>query len=164
MKILKLIYNKAIRPAQIKHRVNIINDLNIDSILDVGAMDENYKDKINYRIKYFGIDIEPKSENIIKGDFMKFNFKNKFDLVCAFTVLEHLENPVEAIKKLKSLSNKYILIAVPHEPYYTISRFFIPEKEHYWTIHPNILEHYLGKPIFQKKIHLGREYLALYEI
>ena len=42
--------------------------------------------------------------------------KNKFDLVCAFQVLEH--NPIETIKehltKMKSLSSKYVFISVPY--------------------------------------------------
>jgi len=47
---------------------------------------------------------------------LSFQTTNKFDLVCAFQVLEH--NPIETIKenltKMKSLSNKYVYISIPY--------------------------------------------------
>jgi len=162
-KMFKFIYNKLIRPSQVRIRVNIINNLEVNSILDVGAGNGNLKQGLDSRITYTGIDIEPKSSFVLKNSIKNYNPGKKFDIVCAFAVLEHLTNPVEAIKKLKELSNNYILISVPYEPYYTISRFFIQEKEHYWTIYSKLLKHYLGKPIFEMHIHCGREYMGLYE-
>ena len=52
---------------------------------------------------------------------------------------------------------------MPYEPYFTISRFFNQDKEHYWAIYPNILQYYFGKPILEKYMHFGREYVGLYK-
>ena len=47
---------------------------------------------------------------------ISFDSKKKFDIVCAFQVLEH--NPIETIKehliKLRNFSNKYVYISVPY--------------------------------------------------
>lgn len=161
--MLKYIYNKFVKPSQVRIRSKIINSLNVNSVLDVGAGDGNLKEGLDSRIHYTGIDINPQSNSVLMRDIEDFNPKRKFDLVCCFAVLEHTLDPVNTIYRLKELSNKYILISVPYEPLFTISRFFIQEKEHYFVPLPRVLEYYLGKPILEKKIHLGREYMALYK-
>jgi ubiquinone/menaquinone biosynthesis C-methylase UbiE len=44
-----------------------------------------------------------------------------FDLVISTQVLEHLENPVDAIKELLRVSKKHVIVSVPNEPLYRIS-------------------------------------------
>ena len=43
------------------------------------------------------------------------NYKNKFNLVCLFDVLEHIENDRETIKKISNILeiNGYLFITVP---------------------------------------------------
>ena len=41
---------------------------------------------------------------------------NEFDLVICLEVLEHLDNPEEALAELLRVSGKYILVSVPREP------------------------------------------------
>lgn len=45
---------------------------------------------------------------------------NEFDLVFTLEVLEHLENPEQAILELKRVTNKYLILSVPNEPLWRI--------------------------------------------
>lgn len=45
---------------------------------------------------------------------------NSFDLIIALEVLEHLENPENALKELHRATSKYCLISVPNEPLWRI--------------------------------------------
>ncbi len=49
------------------------------------------------------------------------NFPEKYDLVVANEVLEHLEDPVRAIEDLKKAARRYILISVPNEPFFRMA-------------------------------------------
>ena len=55
--------------------------------------------------KTFGLEM-------ICGEFPNVIIDEQFDVVCAFDVLEHLPNPLESLKKMKSLG-KYVLIQTP---------------------------------------------------
>ena len=48
---------------------------------------------------------------------------NNYDLVIACEVLEHLEEPEIALSELFRISNKYVLISVPNEPFWRIANF-----------------------------------------
>ena len=164
MNILKLINEKIIRPLETKQRAKLINHLEGSSILDIGCRDDSLSKEISKKFEYTGIDSNPENKDIIKTRIEYFKTKKKFDIVCAFSLLEHTEDPVKVMKIIKRLAKKFVIISVPNEPYYTITRFFIPEKEHYWTIHPSILKNYFGEPILEKFYHFRRGYLALYKI
>jgi SAM-dependent methyltransferase len=43
---------------------------------------------------------------------------NKFDLVLCLEVLEHLPRPAEGLRELLRVSGHYILLSVPHEPFF----------------------------------------------
>lgn len=72
------------------------------------------------------------SEKVIKQaqiDFPKINFSvgdiyntsnQSYDLVVACEVLEHLEEPLSALKKLIDISKRYIFVSVPNEPLWRI--------------------------------------------
>lgn len=45
---------------------------------------------------------------------------NTYDLVCAPEVLEHMDDPVKALRELERISSKYVLITVPNEPLWRI--------------------------------------------
>ena len=46
---------------------------------------------------------------------------NSFDLVVSTQVLEHLDNPLDALKELARISKRYIIFSVPNEPLYRLS-------------------------------------------
>jgi len=111
--------------------INNIDD--IKNVLDIGCgegfitieISKNFPDlkilAIDYEKKY--IDYAKnfnKNKNIeyIKKDL--FSINKKTDLVILTEVLEHLENPIDALNKLKKLSNKFILITIPNEPFFRL--------------------------------------------
>lgn len=80
---------------------------------------------------------------IEKGDIYKLPYKdNSFDLVLCMEVLEHLENPVAALKELKRVSKKYVLLSVPNEPLFTIQRFFRGQNIKKLGSHPEHIQHW----------------------
>jgi 2-polyprenyl-3-methyl-5-hydroxy-6-metoxy-1,4-benzoquinol methylase len=44
-----------------------------------------------------------------------------YDLIVANEVFEHLSHPDRAIEEVKKMTKKYILISVPHEPYFRMA-------------------------------------------
>lgn len=57
----------------------------------------------------------------VKDNIYKINEEDaKYELVIACEVLEHLEKPEKAIKELRRISSKYVLISVPREPLWRI--------------------------------------------
>ena len=57
-----------------------------------------------------------------RGDVTKIPFDDSsFDLVLCNEVLEHLPHPELAITELLRVTKKYLLISVPHEPFFRIS-------------------------------------------
>jgi len=99
----------------------------IDSLLDVECGDGYFCHwiKQNSNIdKVMGIDIsEARLERArsrypeikyIKGSFPNLPAdNNSFDLVSCIEVLEHMEDPLEALKELARITRKYVLITVP---------------------------------------------------
>ena len=110
--------------------------------LDVGCgdggfvkiMKERGLDTIGVDKKYDGVDVE----NMPFPD-------NSFDVVVAFEVIEHTLNPVKAIEELKRVCRNQLIISIPNEPWFSFVRLSW-EKQHYWAIRPELLQHYLGKP------------------
>ncbi|MEK6893424.1 MAG: class I SAM-dependent methyltransferase [Nanoarchaeota archaeon] len=155
-----------LRPLRLKAILKILNKLPSGTILDVGCMDDYMLKKIPKRFEYIGFDEEPscKNDKIIKGRVEDYIGNKKFDIVICTEVLEHLDNPVEAIKKLKSWSKRFIIISVPNEPFFSLFRFFLPAKEHLWTIFPWALKKHLGRPLYETKACFNRTYIALWNI
>jgi len=122
--------------------------------------------KLPPRFEYTGIDDAPLCSNsqIKKLKIEDIRDNKKYDIIIATEVLEHLDNPVDLIKKLKKLSKRFILISVPNEPFFSLFRLFWPAREHLWTIYPWTLEKHLGKPALKKKACFNRTYIALWDV
>lgn len=58
----------------------------------------------------------------IVKDIYDMTKRDKADLVVAAEVLEHLHDPETAMYKLYNISNKYLLISVPNEPLFRLTR------------------------------------------
>jgi ubiquinone/menaquinone biosynthesis C-methylase UbiE len=133
--------------------------LNPMSILDVGCgegftllrlKDENIGKKLS------GIDNSDRAISygkknfpflhIKKGDVYKLPFKdNSFDLVLCMEVLEHLDNPIEALIELRRVSRKYVLLSVPNEPLFTYQRFLRGQNMKKFGSHPEHVQHWSTK-------------------
>lgn len=85
-------------------------------------------------LKITASDLSEKVINNSTKDFPHISFSVKtiydlqeldgtFDLVVACEVLEHLDNPENALKELFRISKKYVFISVPNEPLWCIANF-----------------------------------------
>lgn len=114
------------------HRVNLVKSLlpkeRLRNALDVGCGDgylcslykkmgvervvgtDLSKNRIDYAKANYG-DCE-----FLQADINNLKFPDgSFELVSAVEVIEHLENPTEAVKEMSRLSSRYVLITVPYK-------------------------------------------------
>ena len=155
------------RPIRMKAILKILRRLPPGEILDIGCMDDYILRRIPMKFDYQGIDDSPQCSNprIQRKRIEDLISRNKkYDIVIATEVLEHLDDPVEAIRKMKKLSKRFLLISVPNEPFFSMIRLFAPAKEHLWTIYPWALEKQLGKPVYSRKACFRRTYTALWDL
>lgn len=125
---LVIIENEGIHPKHIilnYHQFFLDNISLSDRLLDIGSGNGAVAYDIASKArKVTGIDILPKNiifsekkyhkDNIefIEGDATTFDFKETFDVIVLSNVLEHIEDRISFLKKIKKLAPK-ILIRVP---------------------------------------------------
>jgi 2-polyprenyl-3-methyl-5-hydroxy-6-metoxy-1,4-benzoquinol methylase len=106
---------------------------NVNSIIDIGCGEGFIINCLN-KTDITGVDISKKALCIAKlknpgcnfcaGSIYDVSFKkNSFDLVIATEVLEHLENPENALQEIKRISKNYCIFSVPNEPYFRTMNF-----------------------------------------
>lgn len=72
------------------------------------------EEAIEYAKSHFGDDARFRT-----GSVYKLPYSDKsFDAVLCSEVLEHLDDPNRAVTELKRVARDYVLITVPHEPYF----------------------------------------------
>jgi 2-polyprenyl-3-methyl-5-hydroxy-6-metoxy-1,4-benzoquinol methylase len=142
-------------------QITKILDKNSKTILDIGCQDLIFYNKIKENYSITLADYSPTNSLIKKEDVQNLSFEDKsYDIVLCQEVLEHVSNPIAAIKELKRVAKKQLIISIPYEPFFTLTRLLFWEKEHLWAIRPKIFYHYLGKPTTERKIFFKRYYLA----
>ena len=93
----------------------LIGSLDVNTVLEVGCYSgELIKDLEN--IEATGIDIRSKYKDAIGCNVLDYNPDKKFDIVFSSGVVEHYDKEMRTklLKKMASLSNKYVLTIVPH--------------------------------------------------
>jgi len=133
-----------------------IKQLHPESILDVGAGEGFTLEAIRLQkiakkiegIEYtdeaiaLGKKLHPQV-TIKKGNIYELPYKpNSFDMVLCTEVLEHLENPEQALKELKRVSKKYLILSVPNEPLFTIQRIIRGKNIMKLGAHPEHIQHW----------------------
>jgi len=150
-----------------RNLTNLTAAKKVDSILDVGCgegftLNRLKKQGIGKKlegIEYLqaAIDLGKKTYpdiKITKGTIYELPYKdNSFDLVLCTEVLEHLEDPQKALKELVRVSNKYLVISVPNEPFFMLAQLIRGKN---WSRFGNDIEHInhwnmFGFPKFVKK-------------
>jgi len=135
------------------------------TLLDIGCQELYFYEQIKDRLQVTLADFEPRHQLIQKADIQNLPYSdNEFDVVLCQQVLEHVFDPVKAIGELQRVAAKRLIISVPYEPFFTIMRFCLWEKNHLWAVTPKVLKHYLGQPVFEKKMVCKRYYLAAWDI
>jgi 2-polyprenyl-3-methyl-5-hydroxy-6-metoxy-1,4-benzoquinol methylase len=107
------------------HQFFLNNITQGSSVLDIGCSSGDLTfDLAKKANKVIGIDLNEKylekakeknradNINYVLGDATSYDFKEKFDFIVLSNVLEHIENRVEFLKKIRPLSAKF-LIRVP---------------------------------------------------
>jgi len=119
----------------LKNISKIVNDRqDVNNILDAACGEGLVIAEINKQgtdLKIDGFDISENSINYARkilpdnkffvGDILNIDAAdNSYDLVMALEVLEHLHEPIKAIKELARVSRRYVLISVPFEPWFSL--------------------------------------------
>ena len=135
-------------------------------VLDIGCSTGFFIEKANkLGWKTTGLELNPSAVNfakkrglnVINEDFLKSKFNHKFDVICAFDVLEHLFDPMKIIKKAyKDLkSGGLLFVYVPN--WQSATRLLLGEKNSHfiWPTHhltyftPTTLKNFFLKANFE---------------
>ncbi len=139
-----------------KELFKMIKPLKANSILDVGCgegftlkkLEEKKLGKKNEGIDYsddaikIGKKIYPELA-LFKGDVYGLSYKdNSFDLSLCTEVLEHLDDPVKAVREIKRVTSKYIIFSVPNEPFFIGANFIRGKYLRNFGNHPEHINHW----------------------
>lgn len=147
-------YSHLDRWASYYYQLQLLLEGGPDNVLEIGVGDKVLKNylKDNTNIRYIAIDIDEDLKPDVVGDVRQLPFKdNTFDTVCAFEVLEHIpfEYFEQALKEMKRVSKKNVLISLPH---------FGPPVQLYIKL-PFIKFSFSRKiPVFKKHVFNGQHY------
>ena len=133
-----------------------VKELKPKTILDAGCGEGFVLSLLlehSIKAKMTGIDISSeaikiaKSNNrkmsLLKGDIYGLSFDdNAFDLVLCSEVLEHLDDPRKALKELKRVSKKYLLLSVPNEPWFMLGSLIGGKYVRNFGNHPEHVNHW----------------------
>lgn len=125
----------------IKSLIKIKKD---SSILEVGSGIGGFYSFLNNN-RYIGVELDEEAVKFANNYFNtdvflntpleKLKYENKFDYVFAFEVLEHLYNPLDAIKQINSFLKKDgIFCGTSPYPFY---KNVVPDKTHLFVLHPD---------------------------
>ena len=115
----------------------MIRKIGANSLLDAGCGEGLSIQKLNRNAQIplvFGIDLSflaiqlAKKINtqsaFIQSSVLNLPFKNEsFNVVICLEVLEHLEKPEQSLREILRVSDRFILLSVPNEPYFRIANF-----------------------------------------
>ncbi|AQQ09979.1 bifunctional 3-demethylubiquinone-9 3-methyltransferase/ 2-octaprenyl-6-hydroxy phenol methylase [Sedimentisphaera cyanobacteriorum] len=136
-----------------------------ETVLDIGCQEMYFYNQLKEHYDVTLADCEPRNGHIVKENVENLSFDDSsFDIVICLQVLEHVPDPVKAMKELKRVARKQLIITVPNEPQFTFARMGTWEKEHLWAIQPKVFEHHLGKPDMFKTIIFNRYCLFAWDI
>ena len=89
-------------------------------------------------------------QEVIICDITCLPFKNdSFDLIIASEILEHINCIDEALKEIKRIAQKDIIITVPNEPFFRIANFFRGKNLTRFGNPPDHVNHYTKKTLYQ---------------
>ncbi len=117
----------------IKNIKIILKPLDYNNLLDIGCGEGYITNEIALQKKsqVTGIDLGKEPLEKAKNTYRDIEFincsayrlpfdNNFFDAVTTIEILEHLDNPENALEEIKRVAKKWIIFSVPHEPLWRI--------------------------------------------
>lgn len=112
----------------------LVTEVNPESILDAGCGEGVMLARLAKIInpqEIVGVDLSKQALAVAKKnvpaarlmqmDVTELTFAdNTYDLVLLLEVLEHLEDPLKAIKEVRRVTSKYCIFSVPDEPWFSL--------------------------------------------
>ena len=181
----KYSFRKYIYPARwisYWHQIKEVLDLEPETVLEVGVGSELVADYLkNQEIKITTVDIDEKLKPDIVGNVLILPFSdNLFDVILCAEVLEHLpfDKFETALRELKRVSRKYVILSLPHFGHSIKFSFKIPfvkekrlairlafpikhqfDGEHYWEIGERGYSSKKVKNIIKKHFKIRKEFI-----
>lgn len=114
--------------------VNVLAEIKPVSILELGCGEGYLMEQINLRlpgVNLLGLDADAGAVaegrrlwpdmKIEHGDIYRINQPDQsWDVTVASEVLEHLDRPLDALLELKRVSHRFVVLSVPHEPWFRL--------------------------------------------
>jgi SAM-dependent methyltransferase len=111
----------------------ILQNLEYQNLLDAGCGDGEALARLAHLLpdNILGVDNDEEQIDSARRRFPTIKFEiqdiyhlpyenNSFDLVLSLEILEHLSHPSEALAELARVSSKYLVLSVPHEPFFML--------------------------------------------
>ncbi|MEY4668330.1 MAG: hypothetical protein RL518_1029 [Pseudomonadota bacterium] len=113
----------------------LLSPLNIESVLDLGCGEAYFHEHLQRRGVHLphvvGVDLREDAVQVARGKFPAYDFycgdirtldlsERRFDLVIASQILEHMPDAPTTLRQLSALSNQFLLLTVPHEPWFQV--------------------------------------------
>lgn len=173
-------YNGIERWCSYYYQITEILKLKQHNILEIGIGSNILKGVLENELDYFSCDIDEDINPDYIQDISKLNIDRKFDIVCAFQVLEHLPFSLfeKSLKRMGDISNKYVIISIPRYGIRFRTTIKIPTigpksfsvkipylkefkfgGEHYWEIDGNGVTEDLIKKAIEKNFTIIRDYI-----
>ncbi len=83
------------------------------------------------------------SNSLLQADIMHLPYPGRvFNLVLCLEVLEHLQYPQNGLEELTRISDKYLILSVPHEPFFRLMNFMRGRNLRQWGNDPGHIQHF----------------------
>lgn len=101
--------------------------------------------------------------NLKKGDIYALDAADRsIDLVLCTEVLEHLVKPETALSEIVRVSRRYVLVSVPHEPWFMLANFLRVKYVTRWGNHPEHINHWSRDSFVQLLRSAGLEIVSIH--
>ncbi|UCG44094.1 MAG: class I SAM-dependent methyltransferase [candidate division WOR-3 bacterium] len=133
----------------------VVADLGPESLLDAGCGEGETLERLSDLMprEVHGLDCNPACVEFAAarlpacrfhtGDVCRMDFPDgRFDTVLCLEVLEHLADPVRAMRELARVSRRHIVVSVPNEPVFRLTNLARGRYLRRWGDHPEHCQHW----------------------
>lgn len=164
LRSLKVTIYNAIRTRRCRLIKELLDTEHSHTLLDIGCRDFYFHDQLKDTFEITLADYQPADPRIQQENVESMTFQNhSFDIVLCQQVLEHVPQPVKAMRELRRVARNQLVISVPYEPFFSLARGLYWEKEHLWAVTPMALRSHLGPPTFETTFFFKRYYIAMWQ-